>query len=95
MARTAYGFGALIPIKATMDGHDPWKRSMFRSRGVICSQLYFEACMRAGILLASIPSDRVSPAHLSASQEMDDVALQWIELKPQTPQQTDTINSAR
>lgn len=82
MARTSYGFGALLPIKTTIDNKDPWKRSMFRSRGVLCSQLYFEACMRAGVLLASIPPDRVSPAHLSASQEMDDVPLHWLELKP-------------
>ncbi len=81
MARTSYGFGAIIPIKSTFDNNDPWKPSVFRSRGVVCSQLYFEACMRAGILLASIPPDRVSPAHLSASKEMDDVPLRWFELR--------------
>jgi len=81
MARTSYGFGSIFSIKSSIDENDPWKRSMLRSRGVICSQLYFEACMRAGVLLASIPSDRVSPAHLSASKEMDDVPLQWLELK--------------
>ena len=81
-ARKPYGFGALLASKTTLDNKDPWKRSMFRSRGVLCSQLYFEACMRAGVLLASIPPDRVSPAHLSASQEMDDVPLHWLELKP-------------
>ena len=82
MSRTSYGFGAIFPIKTTMDKNDPWKRSLLRSKGVICSQLYFEACMRAGIFLASIPSDRISPAHLSASSGLDDVALQWLELKP-------------
>jgi hypothetical protein len=81
MARTSYGFGAIIPIKSAIDDNDPWKPAFLRSRGVVCSQLYFEACMRAGILLAAIPPDRVSPAHLSASREMDDIPLQWIELR--------------
>jgi hypothetical protein len=85
MARTSYGFGAILPIKNAFDDNDPWKPSIFRSRGVICSQLYFEACMRAGILLAAIPPDRVSPAHLSASIQMDDGPLQWLELKSSSP----------
>jgi len=84
LSRTAYGFGAILRIKNAIDDNDPWKRSLLRSRGVICSQLYFEACMRAGILLGAIPADRVTPAHLSASKQMDDVPLQWIELKTQS-----------
>jgi hypothetical protein len=86
MARTSYGFGAILPISSTLNDNDPWKKSIFRSSGVVCSQLYFEACMRAGILLASIPPDRVSPAHLSATSEMDDVSLQWLRIKePDSP----------
>jgi hypothetical protein len=85
MTRVSYGFGSLLPINEAMNSNDPWRRSMFRSRGVICSQLYFEACMRAGVLLAALPPDRVSPAHLSASKEMDDVTLQWLELKESLP----------
>jgi hypothetical protein len=83
--RRSYGFGSILSIKSTLDHRDPWKPSIFRSRGVICSQLFFEACMKAGILLASIPPDRVSPAHLSASIQMDDVPLHWLELKSSNP----------
>jgi hypothetical protein len=92
MARTSYGFSAIFPIRSAINDNDPWKRSIFRSSGVVCSQLYFEACMRAGILLASMPPDRVSPAHLSASKEMDDVPLRWIELK--VPQSADGPTSS-
>ncbi len=38
--------------------------------------------MRVGILLAQLPPDRVSPAHLSASDQMVDVPLQWLSLDP-------------
>jgi len=47
--------------------------------------------MRAGILLASMPPDRVSPAHLSASKEMDDVPLRWIQLK--SPESDDGLTA--
>lgn len=80
MAKTNYGIGALLPIKYSIAHNDPWKRSAFRSGGVICSQLYFEACMRVGFLLAPMPPDRVSPAHLSASDQMEDIPPQWIVL---------------
>lgn len=82
MTKTAYGFGNLLAIARYFSSNDPWKRSMLRSRGVICSQLYFEACMRVGILLAQLPPDRVSPAHLSASDQMVDVPLRWLSLEP-------------
>lgn len=86
MARTAYGFGAILPIRRSISTKDPWRRRIWRSRGVICSQLYFEACMRNGILLGNMPPDHVSPAHLSASQAMVDVEIEWIQLQASAPQ---------
>lgn len=80
MARTSYGFGTILPLRRSITYQDAWRRGVFRSRGVVCSQLYFEACMRTGILLATIPPDRVCPAHLSASVQMEDRPLQWLEL---------------
>lgn len=81
---TSYGFGTLLAIKDSLTKNDPWKRRIFPSRGVICSQLYFEACMRAGFLLAHLKPERVSPAHLSASEELVDVPLKWISLENST-----------
>lgn len=81
MSKTAYGIGALVSIKRYFTDNNPWKRSVLRSRGVVCSQLYFEACMRIGILLAELPRDRVSPAHLSASDQLVDLPLEWVSLR--------------
>lgn len=79
-ARTPYGLGSLFSIRKSLNDNDPWKRTIIRSRGVICSQLYFEAWMMVGFLLANLPSHRVCPAHLSASTLMHDVAQDWVTL---------------
>jgi uncharacterized protein YycO len=76
--RTGYGFMSLPGLARYLSNGNPWGRRFFASSGVICSQLYFEACMRAGVLLAPISSDHVCPAHLSISPQMVDVELAWV-----------------
>jgi hypothetical protein len=78
MVKTRYGFLNLLGIRDALLGGGNWRRTIFRSQGIICSQLYFEACMRISFLLVSIPQDRVCPAHLSASAQMEDIPLRWI-----------------
>jgi hypothetical protein len=79
MVKTSYGFFSILVIRDALSGGVAWQRTIFRSRGVICSQLYFEACMRVGYLLVNITNtDQVCPAHLSASQQMEDIPLRWV-----------------
>jgi uncharacterized protein YycO len=78
MVKTSYGFLSILAIRDALSGGNNWQRTIFRSTGVICSQLYFEACMRIGYLLVNIPQDRVCPAHLSASSQMVDIPLRWV-----------------
>jgi hypothetical protein len=78
MVQTSYGFLNILSIRDALTGGGDWQRTIFRSKGVICSQLYFEACMRVGFLLVNIPQDRVCPAHLSASSQMEDIPLRWV-----------------
>jgi len=78
MVRTSYGFLTIFAVRDALSKGHSWQRTVFRSKGVICSQLYFEACMRVGFLLVNIPQDRVCPAHLSASTQMDDLPLRWV-----------------
>lgn len=75
---TGYGFLNLPALASYLSNGNPWGRRLFSSSGVICSQLYFEACMRAGFLLAPISADHVCPAHLSISPQMVDVPLAWV-----------------
>lgn len=77
---TKYGFSNLIGIAKSLNSGNPWSSRTLFSKGVICSQLYFEACMREGFLLARIPPQQVCPAHLSQSRQMDDVALSWVKV---------------
>lgn len=76
--KTSYGFGSLLSMARYLSDGNPWSRRLPPSSGVLCSQLYFEACMRAGILLASIPSELACPAHLSITPQMADVELEWL-----------------
>jgi len=75
---TQYGFFNLPDLKKSLAGQNPWSRRFRFSSGVVCSQLYFEACMRVGFLLVNIPPERVCPAHLSQSNLMTDVELAWV-----------------
>ncbi len=78
MAGKQYGFSNLLGIIDAISTGKFWERSLYRSQGVICSQLYFESCMRIGVLLMpGVLPERVTPAHLSASALMEDVQLQW------------------
>jgi hypothetical protein len=79
MVKTGYGFLTLLGIRDALLGGGNWRRrTIFRSQGIICSQLYFQACLRVGIPLVNIPEDRVCPAHLSASAQMKDIPLRWV-----------------
>jgi hypothetical protein len=76
--RIGYGFLNLVGLALSLSRGNPWGRSMLISSGVICSQLYFEACLRAGFVLANAPAEHVCPAHLSISSQMVDVPLGWV-----------------
>jgi len=78
--RKAYGFFNLLALAGSLVKGDPWARTLRISNGVVCSQLYFEACMRIGFLLNPIPPEHVCPAHLSQSHLMEDVALAWVDV---------------
>ncbi len=75
-----YGISNLISILRARPGN-LFQRALFNSEGIICSQLYFEACMSAGILLYS-GSDPglITPSHLSSSAMMTDVNVPWIDI---------------
>ncbi len=73
-----YGFSNLFGIMKSLASGQPWGQTMRISSGVICSQLYFEACLRVGFVLASAPAAHVCPAHLSISPQMVDVHLDWV-----------------
>ena len=76
-----YGFMSAINLRGILSGNDPWRKKPFiRSSGIICSQLYFEACQRVGYLIANIPAETVCPAHLSQSQLLHDVELSWVKV---------------
>lgn len=75
---TPYGFGNLWGLRKSLAQGDPWDKGGILFPGVVCSQLYYEACMRIGILLNDIPSTKVCPAHLSLSPKMFDVDLHWV-----------------
>jgi hypothetical protein len=77
-ANSQYGFINLLNVAAFLRSGDAWKRPHIPSSGIICSQLYFEACMRVGYLLANIRAEVVCPAHLSLSPLMEDVPLSWV-----------------
>jgi hypothetical protein len=76
--RVGYGFLNLFGLARSLSNGQPWGRNMLVSSGVICSQLYFEACLRAGFVLANAPAEHVCPAHLSISSQMVDVPLAWV-----------------
>ena len=78
--RKSYGFFNLVELARTLADGDPWARRSLIYKGVICSQLYFEACMRIGVLLNTIPSTKICPAHLSVSTQMIDVAPAWVKV---------------
>lgn len=78
---THYGFLNLLGVKQSLSDAGPWSRKFWVSSGVICSQLYFEACMRVGILLYNIPRESVTPAHLSVSSQLEDVPLRWMKIQ--------------
>jgi hypothetical protein len=79
-ARTAYGFFNIPSLFFSLAKGNPWGRSFRISRGVVCSQLYFEACMRVGFLLNNIPPEHVCPAHLSQSALLEDLKLAWVDV---------------
>jgi hypothetical protein len=76
--RMKYGFLNLFGLMKSLANGQPWGRSMLVSSGVICSQLYFEACLRVGFVLANAPAEHVCPAHLSISPQMTDIQLGWV-----------------
>jgi len=78
--RSPYGFLNALNMRAVFGGGNGWERPVMRTRGVICSQLYFEACMRVGYLLDKIPAENVSPAHLSMTPLLEDVPLSWVSI---------------
>ena len=78
--KTRYGFLNIINIANILNDGNSWKKHMISSSGVICSQLYFEASMRVGYLLANIPPETVCPAHLSMSQYLEDVPISWVKV---------------
>lgn len=75
--RSSYGYLNALNMRAVFGSADAWQRPLLKSKGVICSQLYFESCMRVGYLLANIPPENASPAHLSMTNLMDDIPLKW------------------
>jgi len=77
---THYGFLNIVNIADSLNSGDSWKRRIFASKGIICSQLYFEAAMRIGYLLATIPAHSVCPAHLSMTPLLEDVPLSWVKV---------------
>lgn len=77
--RTKYGYLTALNLGIALRNGNLWGTlPPRRTRGVICSQLYFEACMREGYLLASIPPEAACPAHLSMSPQLEDIPLQWV-----------------
>lgn len=76
--RTSYGFANLLSLARSLADGDPWKKEFRFTNGTVCSQLYFEACMRIGILLAKIPPEHACPAHLSQSDQLIDIPVSWI-----------------
>jgi len=79
-ARREYGFFNIPNLAWSLAKGNPWSRNFRFSKGVVCSQLYFEACMRLGFLLNNIPPEKVCPAHLSQSSLMTDVPLAWVDV---------------
>lgn len=75
-----YGFGTILKARKSLSTGESWRRVVWWSKGVICSQLYFEACMRIGFLLNNIPPETVCPAHLSQSSLLEDVPIEWVKV---------------
>lgn len=78
--RTPYSFLNILNIVQVLSSGNSWSRPTPLSKGVICSQLYFEACMRVGYLLFNIRPEVVCPAHLSISSLMEDVPISWVKV---------------
>jgi hypothetical protein len=76
--RTKYGYFNLPNLISSLTTGNPWATKFRFSSGVVCSQLYFEACMRVGFLLNNIRPEHVCPAHLSQSTLMKDIDLVWV-----------------
>lgn len=76
--RSAYSLLNALNMRAVFGSGNGWQRPIIKTKGVVCSQLYFEACMRVGYLLSNFPPENVSPAHLSMTPLMDDVPLRWV-----------------
>lgn len=80
-SRMSYGFFSVLNLLSVLRTGEGWKKPLISTRGMICSQLYFEACMRVGYLLSTaVRSDAVCPAHLSMSHYLDDIPLEWVEV---------------
>ena len=77
---STYGFFNLLNVAHLLSRGNSWDRPIISSHGVICSQLYFESCMRVGYLLANIRPETVCPAQLSISPLLEDVPITWIEV---------------
>lgn len=77
--KTRYGYANILAIAKIFNGAEAWGARSY-SRGVICSQLYFEACQRAGFLISKHRAETVSPAHLSFSPQLEDVPLAWVKV---------------
>jgi len=77
--RTPYGFTNIPGILWGITRGNLLDRRPFPSVGVICSELYFRACMRIGVLLNNaVDPAYATPAHLSASGLMDDLPVAWV-----------------
>ncbi len=83
----SYGFIELATIKA-MANEWPWLEKIAayigRDDTYICSALFAIACEKENIDLNLLPSDLnskvVTPAHLSASDALEDVEVDWVNI---------------
>jgi uncharacterized protein YycO len=81
-AGTYYGFLNIVKSLKSINRWNFFQRGIFNSKGVICSQLFFEACMRIGILLTpGISYELATPSHLSASNQMDDIEVDFVDIE--------------
>lgn len=64
-----------------------WRSSLpFYSRGIICSGLFVTCCLRVGKLICSHTSkDRIVPAQLSATDQLEEVDVDWLSLDGSIP----------
>jgi len=79
MAGKTYGWKNIAIIFLHHYRYESFKLN--ESNGLICSQLFAKSCDDEGIdLFQSTPLERVTPAHLAASTQLEDVDIEWVEL---------------